>query len=357
MAMFSNGIVLNQHKEPALSQKMVRLLNPHKREFELSGGPITGDLPEAAALIDIIEAAGITDERDGSLLHEALRECVGTGRAMLIDAVDDEPYVSSKLGPMLQMQEELLGGVEICRHICDTKNINFLVYKHLTDIESHIPAKIGGYPVVKLRGGYPATPSVFQLRRLGRENKLVVSVGALIRVYRAVRQGVRQNSSFITVAGNCVAKPVNMEVSFGISITQVVERVGLIDEPTRIVSGGPMRGFAVVVPDKTVVMPTTRAVLAIRQSKSEFYSACVGCGRCEQICPMGLNPAYIHRLVQNGYYSQLKRFDAHMCIGCGTCSYICPSRLDVVESTERAKAYAEKHFIEKTGGEEKQNAG
>ena len=357
MAMFSNGIVLNQHKEPALSQKMVQLLNPNKRTHELPGGPVAGQLPNTETLLGIIEAAGITDERDGSMLHETLRECCGTGRTMLIDAVDDEPYVSSKLCPMLQMQEELLGGVEICSYICDTKNISFLVYQHLTDIESHIPAQVGEYPVVRLRGGYPATPSVFQLRRLGRENKIVISVGALIRIYRAVRLGMKQNSAFITVAGNCVSRPVNMEVSLGITVSQVIERVGLIDEPTRIVCGGPMRGFAVTIPDRTIIMPVTRAVLAIRQSKSEIYSACSGCGRCEQVCPMGLNPAYIHRLVQSGYYKQLKRFDAHLCIGCGTCSYICPSRLDVVESAEKARAYAQKHFIEQASGEEKQNAG
>ena len=357
MAMFSNGIVLNQHKEPALSQKMVRLLNPHKRALEMPGGPVLGPLPDAEALLDIVEMAGITDERDGSMLHETLRECCGTGRTMLVDAVDDEPYVSSKLCPMLQMQEELLSGIEICSHICDTKNISILVYKHLTDIESHIPAKIGEYPVVKLRGGYPATPSLFQLRRLGRENKLVVSVGALIRLHRAVRLGMKQSSAFITVAGNCVSHPVNIEASLGVSVSQVLERIGLIDEPTRVVGGGPMRGFAVIVPEKTAIMPTTRAVLAIRQSKSEFYSACVGCGRCEQVCPMGLNPAYIHRFVQSGYYTQLKRFDAHLCIGCGTCSYICPSRLDVVESTEKARAYAQKHFMAPKAGKEKRNAG
>ena len=144
----------------------------------------------------------------------------------------------------------------------------------------------------------------------------------------------------------------NLEVSLGMTVSQMLERCGLVDKPTHIVTGGPMTGRLVSSPEQTVITPTTRAVLAFHQNRRNFYSACVGCGRCERVCPVGLNPAHICRLVQNNFYPMLKQFDAHLCVGCGTCSYICPSRLDIVGTTLRAKAYAATHFADVEGGEE-----
>jgi Na+-translocating ferredoxin:NAD+ oxidoreductase RnfC subunit len=231
-----------------------------------------------------------------------------------------------------------------------------MVYKHLTDIESHIPAKIGEYPVVKVRGGYPATPSFYQLRKFGKGRKLFLGVGAAIQLHRALKQNMVQHTTFITVAGNCVSHPVNMEVSLGMTVSEVLERIGLTDKPTDIVCGGPMRGFAVINPEHTLIMATTRAVLAIRQG-SRVGNACVGCGRCEQVCPSGLNPAYINRFMERGYTAQLRRFDAHLCVGCGTCAYICPSRLDLVRTMGKAKAFALRRYQPGTDEGDEAHAG
>jgi ferredoxin len=246
---------------------------------------------------------------------------------------------------MLQLQEELVAGIKLCEHLCGTDRVRILVYKHLTGVASHIPASIGGYPVMKVRGGYPAKPSLLQLRRLGIGRKLFISVGTAIHLYRAVRLNMRQSTTFITVAGNCVSRPVNMEVSIGMTVAQVLERVGLLEEPTHIVCGGPMRGRGVSDPLNTIILPSTRAVLAIRRRRSQYYSACIGCGRCELVCPSGLSPSYIHRFMQKGYYARLSRFDVHLCTGCGTCSYICPSRLDLAGSLLRAIDFSDKYLI------------
>ena len=338
MPMFSGGIILEQRKEPALSQNIITFLDPRIAEFRTGSDPVRGfDLPGVGKLIRIVHEAEVYDDIAGRSLSESLSECRKKAVAIIVDAVDDEPYVSSRLAPMLQLQEELIAGVQICEHVCGTNNVMVLVYRHLSGIESHIPSRIGDYPVVKLRGGYPVRPSASQIKRLGQGKKLTISVGTAIHLYRAVRLALKQHTSFVTVAGNCVSRPVNMEVSLGITIEQVLERVGMIDRPTHIVNGGPMRGIAVLDPGRTIIVPGTRAVLAFKRSRSQNFAACISCGRCEQICPEGLNPAYVHRHVQKGYYNALKHFDAGLCTGCGTCSYTCPSRQDTAGSMAKAK--------------------
>jgi Na+-translocating ferredoxin:NAD+ oxidoreductase RnfC subunit len=155
----------------------------------------------------------------------------------------------------------------------------------------------------------------------------------------------RQSTVFLTVAGDCIANPMNAEVSMGMTITQILERFGLSQEPTRVVCGGPMTGIAVVDTERTLVTYTTRAVLAFRENARDALYNCFGCGRCQRVCPMSLNPMYIYRFVQSSYYANLRGFDAHTCTGCGTCSYVCPSRLDVAGAATRARDYALGHFV------------
>ena len=344
MAIFTKGIVLAQHKEPAFSRPLVRFVNPQTETMLLSREPVADiNAVSAEDIIEIAKAAQIVDERDGKPLYRKLIRARGIATAVIADAVDDEPYVSSQINPLLKLREEAIGGLKLCRRVAECKTVLIMAYKNATDVETRIPRSIESYKVVRIHGGYPADNRLSQLGIKGR--KLVVGAGALIHLYRAVTKNKRQSTVFITVAGNCVANPMNLEASVGMTIVQVLERCGLIYEPTRIVCGGPMTGIAILDAENTLITYTTRAVLAFRENPNDMKYNCIGCGRCEQVCPSRLNPMYIQRFVENSYFANLKPFDAHLCRGCGTCSYICPSKLNVSGAVLKAKQYANAHFI------------
>lgn len=354
MAMFTKGIVLAQHKEPALSRPLVRFVTPQTEALFLERpDSYNANSLSAEDIIDIAKRAQIVDERDGKLLYrKLLRGKAKNAVAVIADAVDDEPYVSSQINPMLKLREEAVKGLKLSAHAVKCHKITIMAYKNITDIETRIPRSIEGVRVRRIRGGYPAESRTSKIKDLGEGYKLVIGVGALVHLYRAVTNGKRQSTAFITVAGNCVAYPMNIEASIGMTVLQVLERCGLTDEPTRIVCGGPMTGVAVLDAEKTLITYTTRAVLAFRENIKDMHYNCIGCGRCEQVCPEGLNPMYIQRFTVNSYFAHLRPFDAHLCIGCGTCSYICPSKLDVSSTVAKAKQYAIDHFIAASGDDE-----
>jgi Na+-translocating ferredoxin:NAD+ oxidoreductase RnfC subunit len=340
--MFHRGIVLAQHKEPAFSKPVIRFVNPQTDSYRLDR-----KIPaksEAEAVIEIARRARIVDERDGRLLARKLEKALLKAYIVIADAVDDEPYVSSRVAMILQFPNELTDGIDLCCRVAGCERSAIMAYKMVTDIETRVPRRVNRVKVVRQRGGYPADRAE-RMRRLGPGQKLVVGAGALVHLARAVYDQKVQTTVFVTVAGDCVAGPVNLEVSLGMTVMQVLERCGLAQEPTRVVCGGSMTGMSVIDPDNTLITFTTRAILAFRENARDRHYTCIGCGHCEQVCPEGLNPMYIHRFVENSYYANLKPFDAHLCTGCGTCSYICPSRLELASSVLKAKEYAESWFI------------
>jgi Na+-translocating ferredoxin:NAD+ oxidoreductase RnfC subunit len=346
MAMFAKGIVLAQHKEPAFSRPLVRFVNPQTESLLISRAPI----PDSGAatpeeIVEIAKAAQIVDERDGKMLYRKLLQGWGRSVAAIADAVDDEPYVSSQINPMLKLRDEAVGGLRLVARVGGCERLVIMAYKNVTDIETRIPRSIDNVRVRRIRGGYPAESKVARLRGLGEGRKLVIGAGALIHLYRAVTLGKKQSTVFVTVAGTCVANSMNIEASMGMTVVQVLERCGLTEEPTRVVCGGSMTGIAVLDAEKTLLTFTTRAVLAFRENKADALYNCIGCGRCERVCPAGLNPMYIQRFTKNSFYVHLRPFDAHLCTGCGTCSYVCPSKLNVAGTVARAKAYAQSHFV------------
>ena len=120
-----------------------------------------------------------------------------------------------------------------------------------------------------------------------------------------------------------------MEVSVGCTVTQVLEAVGLTEKPTRVIVGGSMTGMPVVDTDRTKVAFDTRGVLAIKEEQKDRNYNCIGCGRCVNVCPAGINPAFIYKCITMEQTGPLEMLGAQKCIGCATCSYVCPAKLDL----------------------------
>ncbi len=336
---FTRGIVLEQRKEPALSRDLRKFFNVNTNNitFDHTLYPPPNELtPEQ--VIEIARRANIVDERDGIPLYQKLMMAHDTGVAAVVgDASDDEPYISSQINPMLKKPELTVQGLQLAKTAVGAKNVFFAVYKNITDLSVKIPKKIEGVEVKRIRGRYPAE---YRISDEFQEYRpiLLIGVGALIHLARAATRGKVQTSCFITVAGNCIANPTNLEVSLGMPIIQVLERCGLASEPNTIILGGSMTGISCKDPDNTVVTNSTRAILAFNEDTKDRNYKCIGCGRCVDVCPENLTPFYMNKCIEHGKTQELYFYEIDRCIGCGTCSYICPANLDIAANIKAARA-------------------
>ena len=119
--LYRRGVMLEQMKEPALS-RTVKQMEP----VEPCENPRDIDALSPEEILRAAEEADIVDETDGRPLAEKLREAAGSGTMLLIDAIDDEPYVSSQMGPMLALRDQCAAGIKLAAKVLLNTALGFL---------------------------------------------------------------------------------------------------------------------------------------------------------------------------------------------------------------------------------------
>ncbi len=330
------GIILEQKKEPALSRDLQQFISSQPLSVSAAQPLMEGEEADLPRLIRLCEEANIIDERDGIPLADLLRPWLDKPCKKLVgDAIDDEPYVSSQLNPMVKLSADAAYGLRLLQGALKAEKAYFAVYKEMYYLNSRVPTKLEEFPVRKLGGKYPMERRA--VRRLG-DDVLTVGACSLIHLARAAKAGTVQSTCFVTVAGNCVGNPCNLEVTIGTPVSALLDRCGLIADPTSLTIGSAMKGIAVLDADNTLVRPNTNAVIALRELKQNLrHMDCIGCGRCLEVCSEGLNPMELYRAASANRKESAEKLGIASCISCGSCSYICPSRLELSATIQRKK--------------------
>jgi electron transport complex protein RnfC len=112
------------------------------------------------------------------------------------------------------------------------------------------------------------------------------------------------------------------------------------DEALKVISGGPMMGFAVPSLEVPVTKGTSGIVVMTEGeiAHSEDFSPCIRCGRCIDICPMGLMPSMLSIYAEKGLYEGAKEYNLFDCFECGSCAFVCPSKRPIVQLIRVAKS-------------------
>ena len=160
-------------------------------------------------------------------------------------------------------------------------------------------------------------------------------------VQRAVVRGRPVMSRNITLTGDIVNNPGNYKVNLGTSYQQLIDAVGgLIEEPYKLISGGPMMGVSLYTLDVPVIK-TSSGILCFSEIIGGVpeESPCIRCGRCVDNCPMGLLPLDLNKYTINGELDLFRKYNGMDCIECGSCSFVCPAKRHLVQSIRSSRRY------------------
>ena len=356
MRIFRRGVSLDQQKSATVEKRLRKLLQPEhynntivclEPEKETGRHPATAETVLSAA-----EGCGVMDKTDGKPLAEKLREMERNGASVLvIDALDDEPYVTSSIAVVRWKQKAFLLAADCLRRAFGFEQILLAVYSRGVYAGLRLPSGCG-ITIKKLRCRYPARIRLQDMYGSRPERFGVIGAESLLHLYRALYNAKMQDSVIVTVAGTAVGSPCNVEVTVGTPVSALLDLCGLTCPPAVLVRGGAMTGRAMTDTSEPVAEDDT-AFLAFADPIRKRQYACVGCGRCSRVCPCDLMPEALYKNASAGVFAACGYLKVDKCIECGCCSYICPSNIDLVSYIRRAK---DRLYGPKQSGQDTQTA-
>lgn len=265
---FLKGLVLEQFQKATADKPLRKLLS----EEDAANGNICFPPKDDTSLSsvtkqEIIQAsrsAGIWEKHAGQPLTEVLG-CFAKQpmKLLVLEAVDDEPYVTSSLILALKKQKSILAMAEALKNAFSVPKVELAVYAKYCNPQIDL-SKEQDVKIHPVRMKYPAQRRLELLFGHPEEGVCILNVESLVHLYRSLIKGRPQSSVFLTVAGSAVGSPCNMEVSLGTSFSAVLGLCSLTCNPAVVVRGGSMSGISVGSLDEKV-QPSDRAIFAFEE--------------------------------------------------------------------------------------------
>ena len=271
--------------------------------------------------------------------------------ALILNGVECEPYLSADHRLMLERGGEILEGARIVMKVLGVRRAFLGIEANKLDAIRHMQqlAAGTGVEVVGLKVKYPQGAEKQLIKAvLGREvpsgglpfdvGVVVQNVGTVLAVLEAVTRGKPLIERVLTVSGDGVAEPKNLLVRIGTSFAEVLEACGgaHLDGEAKVLMGGPMMGIAQYSLQVPVIKGTS-GILVFRRGRQEKETPCIKCGRCVEVCPMGLMPVRIADYAEKDNFAMCVEYGVKDCIECGACAFVCDTKRPLVHWVKYAK--------------------
>ena len=317
------------------------------------------DRPELTpeSIVESIRKAGVTG-MGGAGFPTFIKLCPppgATAECVIINAVECEPYITSDYRLMMEHADEIIVGLQLLMKAAK-------VDKGYIGIETNKPAAIelltqkaasdSRIEVVPLKQRYPQggekqlVDAVIR-RQVPAPPAIPVNVGAIVQnvgtafaVYQAVMKNKPLFERYTTVTGKKLSKPGNYLVRMGTPMRDLIEICGgMPDDDNKLLAGGPMMGRA-LTSDEVPVCKGTNSITILSGSDARRKPAdpCIRCGKCVNVCPMGLEPYLLATLSAKKMWERAEAEDVVSCIECGSCQFTCPSHRPILDNIRNGKS-------------------
>ena len=267
---------------------------------------------------------------------------------LILNGCECEPYITSDHRVMLEYGDKVLAGLNLIAKVLSINNVYLAIEDNKEDAIKHLAKLISeakyNFQIIPIKTRYPMGAEKTLVKTVINKEVpkggLPLDVGAVVQnvsttkaIYDAVYEGKPLIERVVTVTGD-VKNPKNLLVRFGTPIRSLIDYCGGTTG-NEVIIGGPMMGIA----QFDLGFPITKGTncILVKNARTIKESDCINCGRCVDVCPMGLQPTLYPKYVKKGRYSDCKEFYVENCVECGACTYACPAGIPIVQYIKTAK--------------------
>ena len=277
---------------------------------------------------------------------------------LIINGSECEPYLTADYRLMLERGAEIVKGIEAALRLLPNAKAVIGIENNKPDAIKAMEENTAGHDrisVCPLKTKYPqggerqlifaVTGRKINSKMLPAEKNVdVLNTATCYAIYEAVYKNMPLIHKIVTITGEGVNNPCNLDVPLGISHREILEIAGGAKENVvKFISGGPMMGMAMSSLDVPVVK-TSSSILAFTEDDVAVLpeSACIHCGKCMTVCPQQLVPQMLVKAVKSEDFEKFNALGGMECIEWGCCSYICPAKIPLTQRFKYGKVQVRK---------------
>lgn len=276
---------------------------------------------------------------------------------LILNGAECEPYISCDDRLLKERADRVVEGIEILLHLLGAKRAILAIEDNVPDTFKSIQSAIAvnnnhAISAAQIPTIYPTGGEKQLIKTLtGKEvpsggipadiGIVSINVGTVHAIQQAVIEGRALTSRIITVTGEGVNTPRNLEVRIGTPISTLVDVCnGYTKLAERLIMGGPMMGFALLNDEIPVVKASNCILVASKHEAITDKKAmpCIRCGLCASACPTNLLPQQLYWFSRSEQLTKAEDINLFDCIECGCCDVVCPSHIPLTQHFRYAKS-------------------
>ena len=243
-------------------------------------------------------------------------------RFVIANGAECEPYICCDDQLMRNYADEIVGGLKIMLTLFPNAEGVILIEENKPEAIAAMEKACSGESNIRVhrvvpkypQGGERAIMDVvagkhIKLGMLPADVGCVVDNVATVRaIYRAVCKSEPLMERGFTVSGDAVKNPCNLIVKIGTGLEEMLEALTILAKD-----------------------PVAQA--------EEQQTACIRCGRCAHVCPLGLTPQMMAAAAEKKDYDRYEnKLYGLECIACGSCTFVCPAKRPLMQLFKQTKS-------------------